>query len=182
MRREEAEPSDEELIADIRRVLGTSSGSKPVSLTPTSVVPEIQVGPEQPERRIADDAIRVADQLLGQCNSIVGSTVARADGGLWLEVSGRRFSVTSDGMDLGRMPDSDGIVVPDPRVSRRHARFVHTEKGIAVIDLGSTNGTVVIRGNERLPVASEPICLAAGDRVATLNDVPLAEVVAGFLG
>lgn len=182
MSREDAERSDDELIADIRRALGATSQVEPVSPSPPAVVPEADVIPEQPERRIAEDALRVADQLLGQGGSAVSGSAARADGDLCLEVSGRRFGVTTDGLDLGRQPVSEGIVVADPRVSRRHARFVQAEGGIAVVDLGSTNGTVVVRGGERLPVGLEPIVLVLGDRVATLNDVPLAEVVAGFLG
>ncbi len=126
--------------------------------------------------------MRVADQLLGSSGSLDSDCGAKGDGNLCLDVSGQRFSVTLGGMDLGRKPDSDGIVVADPRVSRRHARFWQVEGGIALVDLGSTNGTVIIRGDERLSVESKPVALRLGDRVATLNGVILAEVVAGSLG
>lgn len=181
-RDEDTGRSDDELIADIRRTLGTSSQMGSVSPFSTAVVPEVEASHEQPERRIVEDAMRVADLLLGQGEPINSSAAIRADGNVCLEVSGVRFDITSDGMDLGRIPDSDGIVVADLRISRRHARFIQLEEGIAVIDLGSTNGTVVIRGDERLAVGSEPVHLTLGDRVATLNDVLLAEVVTGFLG
>ncbi|MEA3440263.1 MAG: FHA domain-containing protein [Chloroflexota bacterium] len=41
---------------------------------------------------------------------------------------------------VGRDPDCD-IVIPDRQVSRRHARFTPSIKGILVEDLGSKNGT-----------------------------------------
>src|SRR5262245_4247598 len=50
---------------------------------------------------------------------------------------------------LGMMPPEVGtdadcaIVLPDPAVSRRHARFTLTEKGVLVRDLDSKNGTSI---------------------------------------
>ena len=147
----------------------------------TSVVSEMESNSGQSGRRITEDAIRVADQLTRQRDPFVGGSTAEAESKLLLEVLGQRFSVTSGSTDLGRQPDSKGIVVEDSRVSRRHACFWQTEKGIAVVDLGSTNGTVIIRSGKRLMVTSEPVDLRLGDKVETLNGVPLAEVVSGRL-
>jgi len=52
---------------------------------------------------------------------------------------------------LGRFPTND-IVIPDPYVSRRHARIFYKDGKWFIEDLGSTNGTIVdnddIRGKE----------------------------------
>lgn len=52
-------------------------------------------------------------------------------------------------MTLGRSPDKqvryDGVLlqVPDPHVSRQHARLEQTFRGLEIVDLGSSNGTRV---------------------------------------
>src|SRR3712207_4777386 len=43
---------------------------------------------------------------------------------------------------IGRSQECD-IVVPDPNVSRRHARLLRADNGFVVEDLGSTNGTLL---------------------------------------
>jgi hypothetical protein len=43
---------------------------------------------------------------------------------------------------VGRSEDND-IVIPDPNVSRRHARLSRADNGFVVEDLGSTNGTLL---------------------------------------
>ncbi len=52
---------------------------------------------------------------------------------------------------LGRFPTND-IVIPDPYVSRRHARLFYKDGRWFIEDLGSTNGTIVdnedLRGKE----------------------------------
>lgn len=55
-----------------------------------------------------------------------------------------RFLVLADGesLDVGREP-SCGLVVEDPRVSKRHAELRWTGQGWALHDLGSKNGTTV---------------------------------------
>jgi pSer/pThr/pTyr-binding forkhead associated (FHA) protein len=55
-----------------------------------------------------------------------------------------RFLVLADGesLDMGREP-SCGLVIEDPRVSKRHARLRWTGSGWALDDLGSKNGTMV---------------------------------------
>ena len=46
---------------------------------------------------------------------------------------------------VGRSEEND-VVVPDPNVSRRHARLTRSENGFVVEDLGSTNGTLLDGG------------------------------------
>ena len=61
---------------------------------------------------------------------------------------------------LGREHPSADLVIPDPGVSRRHARLL-PEKGTMILeDLGSSNGTYV--NGQRI---SGPVQLGAGDEV-----------------
>src|SRR5579883_2860722 len=60
----------------------------------------------------------------------------------------------------GRRPDQD-IVIEDPSVSRAHARIEISGGRPSVVDLGSTNGTLV---NGRR-AGAEPLPLRPGDRL-----------------
>jgi len=59
-----------------------------------------------------------------------------------LASDGRRFTIGTDPIVIGRSPAA-GVVINDANVSRQHAEIWRTEQGIAVRDLGSTNGTFV---------------------------------------
>ena len=63
-----------------------------------------------------------------------------------LEVNGTEHPLVAPGLLIGRSAECD-LRIDDPGVSRRHAEIRVTGNGpdaeIAVIDLGSTNGTVV---------------------------------------
>ncbi|MEO1316974.1 MAG: FHA domain-containing protein, partial [Pseudomonadota bacterium] len=71
---------------------------------------------------------------------------------IWeLKFAGQRWKrglkfITADtdrGVVIGRAPEAD-LVLPEARVSRRHARLVRDARsaaGFALEDLGSTNGT-----------------------------------------
>ncbi len=56
--------------------------------------------------------------------------------------AGTVFPLTGIIKQLGRSHDCD-LVIADPKVSRLHARLERTEKGWAIVDLESTNGTMV---------------------------------------
>lgn len=62
-------------------------------------------------------------------------------------------------MTAGRSPSSD-IQLQDIRVSRQHARFELTLKGLTVQDLGSTSGVFV---NDDLILSGVPVLLTVGD-------------------
>jgi ABC-type multidrug transport system fused ATPase/permease subunit len=49
--------------------------------------------------------------------------------------------IVDSSVDVGR--EGDGLVLDDPKVSRRHARLDPTDAGLVVSDLGSSNGTFV---------------------------------------
>jgi pSer/pThr/pTyr-binding forkhead associated (FHA) protein len=61
---------------------------------------------------------------------------------------------------LGREHGSADLVIPDPGVSRRHARVLPHNGTLIVEDLGSSNGTYV-NGNR----IDAPVQVAAGDEV-----------------
>ena len=49
--------------------------------------------------------------------------------------------VSGEPVDVGR--ECEGLIVADPRASRRHIRLTPTEGGLTAVDLGSTNGTTL---------------------------------------
>ena len=53
-----------------------------------------------------------------------------------------KITLTRDPIVVGRMSASD-VVLSDPNVSRRHAELRRSAEGWVVVDLGSTNGTLV---------------------------------------
>jgi hypothetical protein len=55
---------------------------------------------------------------------------------------GRRVQLGDQQAIIGRMPDC-AVALSDPQVSRQHAAVRPTEHGYEVVDLGSTNGTLV---------------------------------------
>ena len=62
------------------------------------------------------------------------------------------ISVTKEPVVIGRLSTND-VVLSDPNVSRRHAELRRDGDGWMVVDLGSTNGTVVngkLAGEHRL--------------------------------
>ncbi|MDD5747495.1 MAG: DUF3662 and FHA domain-containing protein [Actinomycetota bacterium] len=52
------------------------------------------------------------------------------------------FVLTEDAVSVGRSPENE-IVLPDPNVSRVHAKIEHEQGTYFVVDLDSTNGTFV---------------------------------------
>ncbi|HHH27784.1 MAG TPA: FHA domain-containing protein, partial [Polyangiaceae bacterium] len=68
---------------------------------------------------------------------------------------GRVYELTGDVAFVGRAPQNEAVL-DDGHVSGRHLRIVRGLDGaVTVEDLGSTNGTIVVRGDERT-VLEEP--------------------------
>ena len=57
------------------------------------------------------------------------------------------------------------IQVPDSIVSRSHAKVLVNGKAVSLLDLGSTNGTYILRRDQTLVLNGEPIELTTGDLV-----------------
>lgn len=66
---------------------------------------------------------------------------------------GQTFDITAAQITIGRSPANE-ISIPDPEISRKHARLVRQGAEYAVEDLGSTNGTFV---NDRRIVGLTPL-------------------------
>jgi len=64
---------------------------------------------------------------------------------------------------VGSLPEYMDYVIQKDTVSRFHAKFIKTERGIALVDLNSTNGTKV---NDGMLNVQEQRVLAEGDRIA----------------
>jgi Protein of unknown function (DUF3662)/FHA domain len=54
----------------------------------------------------------------------------------------RTYRLRKDEISIGRLPESD-VQVVDPGASRQHARILRREDGYVLVDLDSTNGTLV---------------------------------------
>lgn len=67
--------------------------------------------------------------------------------------SGQRVPITGTPVTIGRLPECE-LTLNDPNVSRRHAQLRSHGSVVAIVDLGSTNGTKVngrrIDGEQRL--------------------------------
>lgn len=65
--------------------------------------------------------------------------------GTLVYAGGRSVPLTQPEITIGRLPECD-VVVDDPGASRQHARIRRTDGGFVLVDLGSTNGTLVNDG------------------------------------
>ncbi|HLW59909.1 MAG TPA: FHA domain-containing protein [bacterium] len=74
--------------------------------------------------------------------------------------TGREYPLDAPVMTIGRRPDQ-AIVLNSPSVSRAHARIEIGPRGVVIIDLGSTNGTLV----NALRLRGARALLRRGDRI-----------------
>ncbi|BDU70310.1 hypothetical protein GETHOR_24110 [Geothrix oryzae] len=75
---------------------------------------------------------------------------------------GEMVPLPLEGLEIGRAPEC-GICLPEPEVSRRHARLEVAEDGasLALLDLGSTNGVYV--NGRKAEATPSPAILRPGD-------------------
>ncbi|WP_295391112.1 type VI secretion system-associated FHA domain protein TagH [uncultured Thiodictyon sp.] len=77
-----------------------------------------------------------------------------------------RLNIGEGGCTVGRSASNDlSLSDPDRVVSGHHVRLERRDDALWAIDLGSTNGTFLNRGEERLP-AQQSVRLADGDTLA----------------
>lgn len=98
-----------------------------------------------------------------------------------LEVNGRRRPVNPPGVVLGRGTDAD-IQINDPGVSRRHAEIRLMPEGpggirVVLVDLGSTNGTLVNGRRTTEAELTDGSTVRIGNTTMTLRlaDEPMAQ-------
>ena len=75
---------------------------------------------------------------------------------------GARFELAPPGASLGRS-EANEVVLEDAHVSARHARIHVGVEGTAVEDLGSTQGTFIVREGARIALAERRERLFTGD-------------------
>ena len=108
--------------------------------------------PSRPPSRRQRKAPRKAAIIEG---ALKGKTLDLDDDGKPKE----RISITREPVVIGRLSSSD-VVLSDPNVSRRHAELRRDSGRWTLVDLGSTNGTLV---NGKL---AKEHALKDGDRIA----------------
>lgn len=114
-------------------------------------VPEVSE-PEELESKSAQDDMTVPSHMLPEeltaADDAAGATIA-SDGEepvsclLIDRQSGRTYIGTAPETTIGRERTPGGIVLRDPNISRRHAKLVFEGSIWRIIDLDSTNGTLV---------------------------------------
>ena len=68
--------------------------------------------------------------------------------------SGTKIESSADAFRIGRAPESD-LSLPDGVVSANHAQIQYAGERYVVVDLKSTNGTAIRRGEERVSHAAD---------------------------
>jgi hypothetical protein len=125
----------------------------PGSQEETSVMPAWQpeatqaMTPIQPPG--AEPPVGVDDTLImgGAAGAGAGAAEAPAAGGAELKIqggpdTGHTFRVGEHALRIGRSPDND-LILRDPATSGHHARLERRGQQWFIVDLGSTNGTLV---------------------------------------
>jgi hypothetical protein len=126
--------------------------------------------------------IKRGDAALGpRCNPVPGGcfcTIQPGSGRIKRNCSHpTQNAMSAEGrtVTIGRGKDSD-LVLSHPSVSRRHAELtLRSDNGIEIRDLGSTGGTVVVRGGSELKVRREELrrgdTLRLGEYEIALSDL-----------
>ena len=167
---------DADLIDQLREALGSRARNEPSSQLPSSQSEPVPVEESSDASSVApaDDpsvptgpvvpraALDIADAILGtkEPSRKAADNSHRAPAAIaehiCLIVAGEKVLVPPGGVLLGRLPGPGGVTVANSHISRRHMSLMPTEGGVSVSDLGSTNGTVIVRGDDHLVAGPEP--------------------------
>jgi len=119
----------------------------------------------EPEPSVGGGTQVIAPEMVEELKRQIIETKPPAAARLEPESRGAPFELGSERASIGRLAAND-LTLTDTNVSRRHAEIVRTPDGYEIVDLGSTNGTLV---------NDEPVrrrLLADGDRI-TLGTISL---------
>ena len=150
---ERFEQAEHALVAELGRVVRETAAERGWGLVGPPEIElvvdgELKRGRFEVEVSFVEGDEELAPLAVGQ------ATLTLYEGGR----AARTFSLAKPVVTLGRLPESD-VVVDDPGASRQHARIGNAHGEFVLVDLGSTNGTLV---------NDEPIgerALSDGDRI-----------------
>ena len=98
------------------------------------------------DEELGTGRFRVRSRATPTVTAAAGRFRAQGSTPVVLEVNGERHPLAAPGLVVGRGAEAD-LRINDPGISRRHARFqVRADAGgttVSVLDLGSTNGTLL---------------------------------------
>jgi pSer/pThr/pTyr-binding forkhead associated (FHA) protein len=122
-----------------------------------------------------DTAAGVVDELVARVTGLTGarSGPGPPDAAVAVIVAGQRIEPGPASILVGRSASLFGV--DHPKVSRRHVGVQLVDGVLIGSDLGSRNGTWLVRGGERTPLTPMAV-LWPGDRLVTLDDVELIRV------
>src|SRR5206468_669948 len=89
--------------------------------------------------RTVDLGATIAIKPEGDTSPINFGTIKFVSGTL----AGKQFEVTAEGACIGRDSTLSQIVIPDPRISKRHVWIGLREGSVMIVDQDSRNGTFV---------------------------------------
>ncbi len=149
---ERFEQAEHALVAELGRVVRETATERGWGLVGPPEIElvvddELKRGRFEVEASFVEGEEELAPLVAGQ------ATLSMVKGG-----AARTFSLAKPVVTLGRLPEND-VVVDDPGASRQHARINGANGEYVLVDLGSTNGTLV---NDE-PVAERR--LDDGDRI-----------------
>ncbi len=134
---ERFEQAEHALVAELGRVVRETAAERGWGLVGPPEIElvmdgELKRGRFEVETSFVEGEQELAPLAVGQ------ATLTLFEGGSPV----RTFSLAKPIVTLGRLPESD-VVVDDPGASRQHARIGNSNGEFVLVDLGSTNGTLV---------------------------------------
>jgi hypothetical protein len=145
------EQAEQALVTELKQVVREAAAERGWGLVGPPEI-EFQVDADLGKGRFECEASFVEGEEELAPQPIVGER------GTLVLTDGRSVPLTKAETTLGRLPECD-VVVDDPGASRQHARIRRTDAGFELVDLGSTNGTLV----NDVPVREH--LLSHGDRI-----------------
>jgi FHA domain-containing protein len=145
------EQAEQALVGELKQVVREAAAERGWGL----------VGPPEVEFEVDEDLGKgrfgcVASFVEGE--EELAPQPAMGERGTLVLADGRSVPLTQPEVTIGRLAECD-VVVDDPGASRQHARIRRTDGGFELVDLGSTNGTLVNDG----PIQEH--VLENGDRI-----------------